>query len=72
MVQKIKSALENLDTPRCRNCKVEMRWVRSALVSFEPAAIMHSFFCPNCALSLSTTSAPANDALEVSPGEIGA
>ena len=46
MVDKLKRALDGLETPICPNCHVEMKWTQSALVAAD--TISHLFHCPAC------------------------
>jgi hypothetical protein len=48
MMDRLKSALEQLALPICPNCFIETRWVRSTLVAPEPVAIEHHFTCLSC------------------------
>lgn len=48
MVDRLKRALEQVETPICPNCRIEMRWYRSTLIGAEPITIAHLFTCPNC------------------------
>ncbi|WP_369723691.1 hypothetical protein AB8Z38_06830 [Bradyrhizobium sp. LLZ17] len=49
MVDRLKDALEHLETPICLDCHVGMRWFRSELVADNPISrIAHLFVCPNC------------------------
>ena len=48
MVDRLKQSLDQLETPICPNCHVEMRWSRSTLVADAPVTIAHLFQCPNC------------------------
>ena len=49
MVDRLKSATENLEAPGCPNCHIEMRWFSSKLVEDDPAPVIeHEFICPNC------------------------
>ena len=48
MVDRLKRSLDQLEPPTCPNCRIEMRWSRSALIKTEPATISHVFTCPNC------------------------
>src|SRR6516164_9777269 len=40
--------LEDLQSPTCPNCGIEMRWYGSELVRFVPATNLNLFNCPNC------------------------
>ena len=48
MVDRLKQSLDQLETPICPNCHVEMRWSRSTLVADAPVTNAHLFQCPNC------------------------
>lgn len=49
MVDRLKSATEDLEAPICPTCLIEMKWFRSELVQDEPEALIaHLFVCPNC------------------------
>jgi hypothetical protein len=48
MVDKLKQSLEQLDSPTCPTCRIEMRWTRSTLVAQDPVTIVHLFACSNC------------------------
>lgn len=49
MVDRLRTAAEHLDAPRCPSCNVEMSWFRSELVRDMPESlIVHQFVCPNC------------------------
>ena len=54
MVDRLRRALDELETPVCPACHMEMKWTRSALVSSD--TIDHLFHCPNCYRTGSTTS----------------
>jgi hypothetical protein len=43
----LRRSLEQLTTPVCGACSVEMAWSRSALAA-EEQAVVHVFICPNC------------------------
>ena len=48
MVDILKKSLEQLESPVCPACSVDMRWSRSTLVNQSPITISHLFVCPNC------------------------
>ncbi|MCK1388422.1 hypothetical protein [Bradyrhizobium sp. 21] len=49
MVDRLRSAAEQLEAPTCPDCHLEMRWYRSELLADEPVAIIaHLFVCPHC------------------------
>lgn len=48
MVDRLKQSLDQVETPICPNCRIEMRWSRSTLVAEDPVTIAHLFQCPNC------------------------
>ena len=43
-------SLEDIESPICPTCGVEMQWYRSELVKFVPAVDLHLFKCPTCLL----------------------
>jgi hypothetical protein len=43
----LKHSIEQLSSPICEVCNVEMGWSRSAL-NTEEQAIVHVFICPRC------------------------
>ena len=45
-MDRLKRSLDELETPICANCDMEMRWTRSALEAGD--MIHHLFFCPCC------------------------
>ncbi|WP_298242307.1 hypothetical protein [uncultured Bradyrhizobium sp.] len=65
MVDRLRSAAEQLEAPTCPGCHVEMRWFRSELLADEPVPVIaHLFVCPHCKRATKTdtifrdTSAP--------------
>ena len=49
MVDRLRSAAEELEAPHCPTCHIEMRWFRSELVQDAPVSVIaHQFICPNC------------------------
>ncbi|MEY9364565.1 uncharacterized protein YbaR (Trm112 family) [Bradyrhizobium yuanmingense] len=49
MVDRLRSAAEQLEAPVCPDCHVEMKWFRSELLSDEPTPVIaHLFVCPHC------------------------
>ncbi|UWU92754.1 hypothetical protein [Bradyrhizobium sp. CB1015] len=49
MVDRLRSAAEQLEAPICPDCHIEMKWFRSELLADEPTpAIAHLFLCPHC------------------------
>ena len=46
MVVRLKKSLEQLDTPICPKCSIEMQWSRSTLV--DETTVAHVFICPSC------------------------
>ncbi|WP_245266690.1 hypothetical protein [Bradyrhizobium sp. WSM1743] len=66
MVDRLRSAAEQLEAPICPDCHVEMKWFRSELLADEPTPIIaHLFVCPHCKRAAKTetifrsTSGPA-------------
>ena len=48
MVDRLRSAAEQLEAPICPDCHIEMKWFRSELLADEPAPIIaHLFVCPH-------------------------
>ena len=47
-MDQLEHSLEDLQSPTCPNCGIEMRWYRSELVRFVPATNLNLFNCPNC------------------------
>lgn len=48
-MDRLKSAVENLEPPHCPNCHVAMRWFRSELVlDAQQSIVAHLLICPNC------------------------
>jgi len=43
-------SLEELQSPSCPNCGIDMRWYRSELIKFVPPTNLHLFNCPACLL----------------------
>lgn len=49
MVDRLRSAAEQLEAPICPDCHIEMKWFRSELLADEPTPIIaHLFVCPHC------------------------
>jgi hypothetical protein len=49
MVDRLRKSVGQLEAPVCPNCRVEMSWYQSNLVTDEPAAvIVHHFSCGSC------------------------
>ncbi|WP_339036055.1 hypothetical protein WHZ78_33500 [Bradyrhizobium symbiodeficiens] len=49
MVDRLRSAAEQLEAPTCPDCHIEMRWYRSELLADEPVPVIaHLFVCPHC------------------------
>lgn len=49
MVDRLRSAAEQLEAPNCPDCHIEMRWYRSELLADEPVPVIaHLFVCPHC------------------------
>ncbi|MGY3032371.1 NAD-dependent SIR2 family protein deacetylase [Bradyrhizobium sp. USDA 4354] len=49
MVDRLRSAAEQLEAPTCPDCHIEMKWFRSELLADEPTPIIaHLFVCPHC------------------------
>jgi hypothetical protein len=49
MVDRLRSAAEQLEAPTCADCHIEMRWYRSELLADAPHPIIaHLFVCPHC------------------------
>jgi predicted RNA-binding Zn-ribbon protein involved in translation (DUF1610 family) len=46
MVDRLKRSLEQLDTPICPKCSIEMKWSRSTLLN--ATTVAHVFVCPSC------------------------
>jgi hypothetical protein len=46
MVDRIKRAFDELKSPACPSCRIDMKWLHSSLV--ERDAINHVFHCPSC------------------------
>jgi hypothetical protein len=49
-MDRLKQSLEELETPTCPTCGIEMRWFRSELIRFVPVTNLHLFNCPFCYL----------------------
>jgi hypothetical protein len=49
-MDRIEHSLEDLQSPTCPNCGIEMHWYRSELVRFAPATNLNLFNCPACLL----------------------
>ena len=49
-MDRLKHSLEELETPTCPTCGIEMQWYRSELVRFVPVTNLHLFNCPSCFL----------------------
>ena len=55
MVDRLRSAAEQLEPPTCPDCHIEMKWFRSELLVDEPAPVIaHLFVCPHCKRSAQT------------------
>jgi hypothetical protein len=49
MVDRLRSAAEQLEAPICPDCHIEMRWYRSELLADDPVPVIaHLFVCPHC------------------------
>lgn len=49
MVDRLRKSVSQLEAPICPNCRVEMNWYQSNLVTAEPAShIVHHFICRSC------------------------
>jgi hypothetical protein len=46
-MEKLRRSLEQLTTPICNTCKIEMAWSRSVLIADEQM-VQHVFVCPRC------------------------
>ena len=46
-MEALRRSLEQVTTPICKTCNIEMVWSRSALVA-EEQAILHVSICPRC------------------------
>lgn len=46
MVDRLKKALDELESPVCPTCRIEMTWTRSSLAATD--TIVHLFHCPHC------------------------
>jgi hypothetical protein len=49
-MDRLKHSLEELETPTCPTCGIEMQWCRSDLIRFIPVTNLHLFNCPICYL----------------------
>jgi hypothetical protein len=56
----LRRSIEQLVTPICRGCNVEMAWSRSTLVAAEQL-VSHIFICPRCS-GVDETKAPVTTA----------
>lgn len=54
MVDRLRRALDELESPICPSCHIDMKWTRSTLVAAD--TISHVFHCPNCHRIGETTS----------------
>ncbi|MGL3105647.1 hypothetical protein [Bradyrhizobium sp. BR 1432] len=55
MVDRLRSAAEQLEAPICPDCHIEMKWFRSELLADEPTPIIaHLFVCPHCKRAIKT------------------
>jgi hypothetical protein len=45
-MDRLRRSLEQVETPICPNCHIEMKWYRSTLEASD--TISHMFACPNC------------------------
>jgi phage FluMu protein Com len=43
----LRRSVEQLTSPICATCNIEMEWSRSALIA-EGQAVLHVFICPRC------------------------
>jgi hypothetical protein len=49
MVDRLRKSVSQLDAPICPNCRIEMSWYQSNLVTAYPAVvIVHHFICGSC------------------------
>jgi hypothetical protein len=68
MVDRLKRSLEQLDSPSCPNCSLEMKWSRSTLV--DATTIVHVFICPGCSHITETKSTIS--AVSIQPEKLSA
>jgi len=47
-MDQLEHPLEDLQSPTCPNCRIEMRWYGSELVRFVPPTNLNLFNCPTC------------------------
>jgi hypothetical protein len=50
VMDRLKHSLQELETPTCPTCGIEMQWFRSELIRFVPVTNLHLFNCPICYL----------------------
>lgn len=48
MVDRLKRSLEEIASPTCPTCHVDMPWFQSKMIELEPVTIEHMFVCPSC------------------------
>lgn len=71
MVDRLKLSLEQVVSPMCAHCHIEMKWYRSSLEASEPTIIAHFFACPNCNRTSDTKSVVTDPAV-VPPRKLSA
>ena len=49
-MDRLKCSPEELNSPICPSCGLEMHWCRSELVKFVPVTSLHLFNCAACVL----------------------
>jgi hypothetical protein len=49
-MDQLKHSVEELESPTCPSCGLEMQWCRSELVKFAPVTSLHLFNCAACVL----------------------
>jgi hypothetical protein len=59
-MDRLRKSLEQVESPTCPKCHIEMRWQRSTLMSQDPTTILHVFVCPSCQRLADLTSVAAS------------
>src|ERR1700752_3710064 len=50
VMDRLKHAVEKLESPTCPSCGLKMQWCGSELVKFVPVTSLHLFNCATCVL----------------------
>ena len=69
-MDRLRQSLEHVEPPTCPNCRLELRWYRSALLTQHPTTILHGFVCPSCQRVSDVTSVVRGDEGGIMPGKL--